>query len=783
MDRGNMDQYHANNKRSWFRNRNGGLKPRMGFVAAMVAGVAVVSILPISPAISEATAFGYAGEPGDDAFSGDWNDWIWTQAMHQQTGVVLDRFVQFPETHDNANVRELGENISGYVGHLTTQLEDRISKYNESLVDLETHIEAGEWREAIADALTAHEIALRPDEILAHHKRASELPDASLVFQEPVVAAMITQIDTTAKSAELSGNWLTAQDLYYRLNALLLVEGTFEKDLRRVSRRVGLLRFYYPERLSELTNEHLISLGEEERPGFAFEGDSWEDNLDGINRRMVLEGLSYNARVHLWQKGWIPQIVAGCDALEVFATTTDLGDVFPMLSDDESRVRFLAYVAAQKEEWSRKAKGDRISASSFIRKLQQTNESTINVPEVVLLHEFMEGAMTSIDRFSDFIWPYEIDMFKRQLEGAYVGVGIQISLDEAFRLNVVTPLEDSPAQRVGIRAGDKIIEVDGQSTLGITLNQAVDTITGPRGTQVVLTIERLSEDEPIEYPMLRQPIKIKTIKGWKRDVGQEWDYMLDKDHGIGYIRMTQFMPETARDFDDAIASLKAQGVRGVILDLRFNPGGLLSQAVEVSNRFVEKGLIVKTVDPFDRSKDYRAMKHRAADLEGLDIVVLINEGSASASEIVAGCLRDHDRALLIGNRSYGKGSVQKVRQLPGGNALLRITCEHYLLPSGDHIHKEPGSTEWGVDPHMVVRMTPKQIADSIMYRQLCDILRDGEEAIAEVNEDGEPVEKTDPQKLLDDAMYDLQLQTAVIMLQSQTLSGVATQAMMQESGR
>jgi carboxyl-terminal processing protease len=236
-------------------------------------------------------------------------------------------------------------------------------------------------------------------------------------------------------------------------------------------------------------------------------------------------------------------------------------------------------------------------------------------------------------------------------------------------------------------------------------------------------------------------------------------------------------------------------MRGLIVDLRFNPGGLLTQSVEMCNRFMQSGLIVETRDSDGRSEKFNARMHRASDVDEVSLVVLVNEGSASASEIVAGCLKDHERAIIVGTRTYGKGSVQKVRRIAGGKALLRLTGEHWLTPSGAQIHRSPGSDIWGVDPHVLVRMTPEQVADTIMLRQECDILfGPDDEPVGAVmtwpkrrraDDDDNGAENDDvagggdratpdlidrnPDRLIHEAGYDVQLKAALLLLQSKVL--------------
>src|ERR1051326_3674711 len=280
--------------------------------------------------------------------------------------------------------------------------------------------------------------------------------------------------------------------------------------------------------------------------------------------------------------------------------------------------------------------------------------------------------------------------------------------------------------RAGIRAGDLIKKVDGASTEGFSLDQAVDVITGPMDTEVTLTIEReikgengSKSTEEKDYRLTRKDIPIITVKGWKRSGPREdaWDWFIDPQDHIGYVRLMQFSDKTDKDFDEAISQMKAQGLSGLILDLRYNPGGLLDQAVAITSRFVDReasthynGMVVTTHTKDNALVQKEPITPGAARLAGVPVIVLINEGSASASEIVSGAIQDYAKsgevkAMLMGARSYGKGSVQNVWQLSGNaDAAVKVTTQYYHLPGGRMIHRLPGASAWGVEPQLKVDM-------------------------------------------------------------------------------
>lgn len=687
-----------------------------------------------------------------------WSDEVWRSAMAGSDLAVVSGLRTVPAVANLPGRDALSTSRDQFFDHLDAQIESRNTEFSEAMDELRANFEAGKLSEALGNALAAHEMALDDTEMLAAYSPDALMSRDDLLVQPDVIRLISRSVDA-ARNAESAGDLLKAQDLFYRLNTLLSDTEPYTKDLERVSRRVGLLRFYYPSRLHELNNERLIGMGEEPRPLYEDDALAWHEKLINIDRGMVVEMLSVSATNHLRQQGWAPLLSGGFESIDTLLTTADLADVFPGMSNEEDVKALLGYVQREADRWRIGGGGDRLTTSGLLRRLLRENERTVGLPDSVILHEFGEGAIGSLDKFSDFIWPYEMDMFRRQLDGSFTGVGIQITLDDANRLKIVTPLEDTPGFHAGLKAGDKIIQVDGKSTLGISLSQAVDQITGRRGSEVELTIEREGETKPLSYTIRRDRIKINSVKGWRNLGGGEWDYLIDPQRGIGYVRLTGFLPDTVPDFDDAIMTMKAQGARSVILDLRFNPGGQLTPSVEICNRFISEGDLVSTRGMNDQiiERPRRAQRHLAAALSDFPVVALINEGSASASEIVSGCLQDHQRALIVGTRSYGKGSVQKVRAVARGDALVRVTTEYYVLPSGSIIHREPGSTAWGVEPDLKVRMTPEQVATALRLRQEADIP-------AENGEDN-----VDPSQLLAEGI-DLQLEAAVLLLQARTVS-------------
>jgi carboxyl-terminal processing protease len=341
-----------------------------------------------------------------------------------------------------------------------------------------------------------------------------------------------------------------------------------------------------------------------------------------------------------------------------------------------------------------------------------------------LLEAAIRGVMAKLDPYSNYIRPEHLDRFRNDLESEFGGIGIQLGVLDG-KLKVISPLVGTPAYRAGILAGDTILEINGKSAAGISMDEAQNRLLGKAGTEVRLTIQHEGEEQTHTITLRREIIRVETVLGDRRNDKDAWDFMIDVEHKIGYIRLTAFSRETTRDLRRALRDLTEQGMRGLVLDLRFNPGGLLTTAVEVADLFISEGRIVGTEDRNGEKKYWDAVKD--GTFEGFAMAVLINRYSASASEIVAACLQDHQRAVVVGERSWGKGSVQNVVELAGGGAL-KLTTAGYYRPSGKNIHRREDADEddeWGVVPNegYALRLDSEEMSKLVLDRRDRDIIR------------------------------------------------------------
>jgi carboxyl-terminal processing protease len=344
-----------------------------------------------------------------------------------------------------------------------------------------------------------------------------------------------------------------------------------------------------------------------------------------------------------------------------------------------------------------------------------------------LVEDMINGGLEHLDQHSTYMNPKEYKVFDTQSKGHFGGVGIQITIDKPTgRLMVESPMVGTPAYEAGVRADDVILKIDGKSTKDMTIEDAVDVIKGDKGQKIVLTVQRDGAKEPVDIEMLRDEIKVPTVLGDKRTADhKDWEYFVDDKNKIAYVRIMAFNENTTEELKAVLNKLKAQECHGLVLDLRGNPGGLLSSAVEVSNLFLTEGRIVSTKGRNERERIFDAEAKGAllASAKDCPVVVLVNKYSASASEIVSACLQDHERAVIVGERSYGKGSVQNILRLENGkNGAIKLTTASYWRPSGKNIHRFPDSKEtdeWGVKPNpgYEVKLTDEQRADYVVWRR------------------------------------------------------------------
>ncbi len=367
----------------------------------------------------------------------------------------------------------------------------------------------------------------------------------------------------------------------------------------------------------------------------------------------------------------------------------------------------------------------------FVDTFEQIEQNYVkDVDRRELVEAAVRGMLNELDPYSNYISPEDLTHFNEEVEQEFGGVGIQVHFDrESRQLVVMTPLPGSPAYKAGVRAGDTIEVVEGKPVAdfesGKELETAVSLLKGKPGEEVSIGVRHTGAQEVEDLKITREVIQLQTVLGDTYNSDGSWNYMLDPETKIGYIRLSHFSRRTSEELRDALRQLKKDGMKGLVIDLRFNPGGLLTSAVEVVDLFVDSGKIVSTEGRTRSGRPFFAKRFGTYD--GFPMAILINRYSASASEIVSAALQDHERAIVVGERSWGKGSVQNVIELEEGKSALKLTTQSYHRPSGKNIHRFPDSKEsddWGVMPSdgYEVKFDGRQISQYYRYRQDRDVL-------------------------------------------------------------
>lgn len=490
------------------------------------------------------------------------------------------------------------------------------------------------------------------------------------------------------------------------------------------------------------------------------EKSNWKERIERVQWRDAEAALEHIEYYYVETPDFKAIAEAGLEQMLLLAESKSAQETFESLADPDERSDFEVRIGQHLEQVRNAPRVDRKECVRRFRRAIRINKDTIQLPEELIVKELMNGALEPLDDFTSVIWPSATEDFDKHTRGDYIGVGISIVKNRFDEIEVVTPLEDAPAFRAGVQAGDVITHVDGVAIKGYSTNKVVATITGPRDTQVVLTIRRGKKN--IDFDLARKRVKIQSVKGWKRKADETWDYWRDKERGIAYIRVTNFQKNTVEDLENAISELKPHGLKGLILDLRWNPGGLLDQAWRMAALFLEDGDGIVSTKGRNPREDQVLDTPGTGALSDLPLVVLVNESSASASEIVSGAIRDNGRGVVIGERTFGKFSVQNLIQLSSSRAKLKLTTARYFLPSGASLHRHPGAETWGVEPDVAIRLGRWESFNAWQGRREMDLLgpkkpqeeeKDDDEKTADAKDDdkeaGEGKDKDGDEKVAD----------------------------------
>jgi len=609
------------------------------------------------------------------------------------------------------------------------EMRDVESKTADALADMAAMVSKETWRTSLYHARLAKDLA----------------PKGEDVAKTDWFRRVIEQTEAVAEQARTDARWRDVLAAQLGLKGLDPYNEAYldaEKSARGHVRVLGLYGVEIAPPLDpDVEPKPPVEPGPADRP-------MWKEYVEGIDATMAENTISPVSRSYVTSVDYRKLIRGGLRSIQVLAETPQVAESFAGLKDEAKRADFLRRIAKAAASFDKMTELDHGDLQLALSAVLLASDRTVEVPTAVLSREFTDGYLSELDRFSSMIWPHDYADFRKSTLGEFCGVGVQINKETGKPLRVATPLAGSPAFRAGIKTGDWIMKVDGEETAKHDVDRLVRMITGKKGTKVVLTIKRPGTLKPFDVPVVRDNIEIHTVKGWQIGPEGKWEFLIDPDTKIGYLRLTQFTRTTHTDMAKALGKLRAQGVRAVVLDLRFNPGGLLTSAERVSNEFLDGGQIVSTRGR-RQPQDVRRANSSGSYLKG-DLIVLVNEYSASAAEIVSGALKDWKRCLVVGSRSYGKGSVQNVISIAYRKAALKLTTAYYYLPSGRLLHRRNGVKDWGVDPDVDVPMTPAQLRRWLDIRSKTDLILDANGSLS--------------QRLAEQLQADIQLLTAVLML-------------------
>ncbi|MCH7808880.1 MAG: S41 family peptidase, partial [Planctomycetes bacterium] len=523
--------------------------------------------------------------------------------------------------------------------------------------------------------------------------------DRKAFLESRWVLELVNSALTKAEEHRRDHDWRGAWHIYADLNSLYKHEPRYEKLEREVQ-----------------THWRLDTMFEEET--------HWKEQIEKVRWEDAETALEFIGLHYVTPPDFQAMCASGLEQLLILADSKSAQKAFDGLANEDDRADFKLRVQAKLNQVrSAPTVSYRDCVSHFRRAVGKINRQTVRMPEALVVSELMRGALAPLDDYTTIIWPTHAEEFDKHTRGDFIGVGISIVKNrQTDEIEVVSPLEDSPAYYAGIQAGDIIVGVDGELLKGFSINKVVKTITGPKGTKVTLTIRR--DDQEIEFPLHRELIKIQSVKGAARDSTDEarWNHWLDEENGIAYIRLTGFQRNTEEDVANILSELEANGLEGLILDLRGNPGGLLDSAWQISKMFLERGETVVSTKGRDPTENQTFRTRRDGAYSDLPVAILTDEGSASASEIVAGAVRDNHRGPVIGERTFGKFSVQNLIPLGHSTAKLKITTAKYYLPSGVSLHRSPNAESWGVEPDIRIRLVRKEKMNVYQMRRDAQII-------------------------------------------------------------
>ncbi len=736
---------HSTRRSDWTR-------PVAGMLLTMAMGIGVIGVAGAS--VNAAAASTHAATHSLSAAE-TYAEKVSALVQSQHLAALT---VLTPPTTKNADVALINRWREHYVSIMSKQHAATLVLYKKRLATAQQDFKAKKLIPAFEYMRAAYELS----------------EDKTAFKKQPWVHTITMEVAAKAAQYDQQHRWLQSLQLYNQLNRMYRISRLYHRDLRRVVRRTMLLATYTPKEFfamqKKLAEDHAFKTPstapqnklKSEQRNHAPVYSRWQNTVAGIHQDMLVQILQKTERDWVLPITYNTLLDGGINMIKLMADTPMLSDAFPGLKDATALHQFVAELNTLQQRAESDKPIDTLGMIRLWSEMVTVDQNTVKIPLPVLIKEFSEGCLEKTDKFTMPFWPSQMQRFNREMEGQFSGVGIQITETNGGLLRVISPLSGTPAYRAGIQAGDVIVTVNGQHILGLGINTVVNRILGPPGTKVVLGIRRGNNPKLLIFPLVRAIIHVRSIKGFARNPSTgRWRFMIYPKEGIAYIRVTQFQQDTAQQLKKVLQRLLKEHMRGLILDLRFNPGGFLTTAVRMCNMFLNQGAILSTRG---RTAPPEAWSAQGSPLvpPTLPLILLVNQDSASASEIFSGAMRDHHRALIVGHRTYGKGCVQNVIAIgQHDTAEFKLTEQYYYLPDGECIQRQPFARVWGVGPNVKVWFSPVQMEDLQATWMHDDLLP----------AHGKPAttQKADAYNVPPQRTFDTQLDTAELLMKLQLL--------------
>jgi len=642
----------------------------------------------------------------------------------------------------SARIAALGDVLSGYEALSDKRRLARLAELDEKLAELD------KIRKEVADGNDVNDFSDVFSVVFAA-RELSEPNDKDKLLGDPFVRKMIDRSLVKAKEYESEGKWDEALSQCYTWMAAFNEDNEEYKEHRDRLREM----YYIKESLTDNPCE------------------SRQQRFSGIKKEMFAQAIKVLDLYHIKILDYDEMAKVAIKRCAILGDVIAKADTFKA----DELIRTSGQIAgwqAGLNVYSDELKGSQLPLTkdkflAMFENILKLNKNTLDLPEEIIVAFFAEASFDELDPYTNLVWPWQITEFEKSMTQEFTGIGIEINRTDG-KLTVASLLPDTPASASGLDAEDVIEKVDGEATADMTLQCAVRKITGPAGTNVTLTVKHRNSETTEDIVITRAKIVVPTIRGWQRTDDGKWLYMIDPNEKIGYIRITNFAEKTSEQFESALDELEKQGMRALIVDLRYNTGGYLQSAVDICDKFISEGPIVSTRPRFGVRNSEVAL--RKGTHPNYPIVIIINGTSASASEIVAGALQDpmYRRALLVGSRSYGKGSVQTIFSFSGEKAQLKYTMAYYHLPSGQRVEghydaEKAGRKDWGIAPDITVDVKGDEL------KKLFDVQRDND-VLTKIGHDNRaaPMKRHSARELID---ADPQLDVAVLAARTQLIAG------------